>query len=128
MVYIDLNMVRAGAVKHPSEWTFCGYNELQAPPKRYTLIDRKQLMTLLGINNNERFIKSYKKSVNAIIERNSNIREGRWTQSIAVGDKDFVETVKKRLGYKAIGRKVSGVGIDFELKENVSPYRTGFPS
>jgi len=34
--------------------------------------------------------------------------------------------VKDRLGYKAIGRKVSGMDGDFELKENISPYRTGF--
>ena len=29
LVYIDLNMVRAGAVKHPSEWAHCGYSEIQ---------------------------------------------------------------------------------------------------
>ena len=28
LVYIDLNMVRAGVVKHPSEWPFGGYNEI----------------------------------------------------------------------------------------------------
>jgi hypothetical protein len=28
MVYIDLNMVRAGGVNHPSEWPFSGYNEI----------------------------------------------------------------------------------------------------
>jgi len=26
--YIDLNMVHAGVVKHPSEWEFNGYNEI----------------------------------------------------------------------------------------------------
>ena len=31
MVYIDLNMVRAGAVNHPSEWNFGGYNEIHKP-------------------------------------------------------------------------------------------------
>ena len=30
LVYIDLNMVRAGVVNHPSEWPFSGYGE-----KRY---------------------------------------------------------------------------------------------
>ncbi len=39
LVYIDLNMVRAGVVKHPSEWAFCEYNEIQAPRERYALID-----------------------------------------------------------------------------------------
>jgi len=28
LVYIDMNMVRAGAVKHPQEWKFSGYNEI----------------------------------------------------------------------------------------------------
>ena len=27
LTYIDLNMVRTGVVKHPSEWEFCGYHE-----------------------------------------------------------------------------------------------------
>ena len=29
LVYIDLNIVRAGVVEHPSKWSFCGYNEIQ---------------------------------------------------------------------------------------------------
>ena len=33
LVYIDLNMVRAGVVNHPSEWPFCGYNEIQEPKR-----------------------------------------------------------------------------------------------
>jgi putative transposase len=126
LVYIDLNIVRAGAVEHPSEWAFCGYNEIQVPPQRYTLIDRKQLMTVLGIDNSEGFGKIYKGWVDAALTRDNNVREDRWTQSIAVGGKDFVEMVKDRLGYKAIGRKVSGLDGDFELKENISPYRAGF--
>ena len=27
-VYLDLNIVRAGVVGHPSEWPFCGYHEI----------------------------------------------------------------------------------------------------
>jgi len=34
--------------------------------------------------------------------------------------------VKDNLGFKAIGRRVTGTGDDFELKENVSPYRVNF--
>ena len=42
IVYIDLNMVRAGVVTHPSEWNFGGYNEIQKPRQRYALIDYKR--------------------------------------------------------------------------------------
>ena len=34
LVYIDLNMVRAGVVKHPAEWEHGGYLEIQNPPAR----------------------------------------------------------------------------------------------
>src|SRR4030066_1954060 len=39
MVYIDLNMVRAGVVTHPFEWPFGGYNEILSPRRRYGLIN-----------------------------------------------------------------------------------------
>ncbi len=35
LVYIDLNMIRAGVVNHPSMWPFCGYNEIRKPRKKY---------------------------------------------------------------------------------------------
>ena len=43
LVYIDLNMVRAGVVSHSSQWSICGYNEIQNPKKgmdyRFSLPD-----------------------------------------------------------------------------------------
>jgi hypothetical protein len=36
--------------------------------------------------------------------------------------KILLEMVKDRIGYKAIGRKVSGTDGEFVLKENISPY------
>ncbi len=126
LVYIDLNMVRAGVVKHPSEWLFCGYNEIQAPSQRYNLIDRKGLMALFGIDDSDRLSEVYQGWVEDVLDRDKNSREAKWTQSIAVGDKYFVEQVKDKLGFKAIGRKGTGTGGDFELKESVSPYKADF--
>jgi putative transposase len=48
LVYIDLNMVRAGVVKHPGEWKHSGYGQIQNPPNRYTLIDLRELTALCG--------------------------------------------------------------------------------
>ena len=104
LVYIDLNMVRTGVVKHPSEWPFSGYNEIRAPSKRYSLIDRKRLMTLLGIDDSDRLSEVYKGWVGDALGRDDISREAKWTQSIAVGNKYFVEQVKDKLGFKAIGR------------------------
>ncbi len=51
MVYIALNMVRAGVVPHPGDWRWCGYCEIQSPPQRYAVIDTKALTELLGANS-----------------------------------------------------------------------------
>jgi len=47
MVYIDLNMLRAGVVNHPVDWDTCGFREIQSPPDRYTVIDQQKLIELL---------------------------------------------------------------------------------
>ena len=46
LVYIDMNMVRAGAVSHPSDWANSGYHEIQNPLDRYGVIDYLALMEL----------------------------------------------------------------------------------
>ena len=38
LVYIDLNMVRAGVIRYPSDWAWSGYREIQNPPKRYGVV------------------------------------------------------------------------------------------
>ena len=48
-VYIDLNMVRAGVVSHPSRWSFSGYNEIRQPRRKNVLIDYERLQGLLGV-------------------------------------------------------------------------------
>jgi putative transposase len=49
LVYIDLNMVRAGVVDHPRDWMESGYREIQSPPGRYRIIDRAALCELIGV-------------------------------------------------------------------------------
>ena len=122
MVYIDLNMVRAGVVSHPSEWPFCGYNEIQEPPRRYSLIDSKGLMALLGIDDSAKLSRVYRGWVEDVIRQGSSAREEKWTQSIAVGNKLFVEGVKDKLDFKATGRNIVGMKDGYELKESVASY------
>ncbi len=54
MVYVDLNMVRAGAVGHPMDLDVCGYRDIHLPPKRYRVIDMKALAELLKLGDEER--------------------------------------------------------------------------
>jgi putative transposase len=104
-------------------------NEIHEPPQKYSLIDRQLLMTLLGIYNSDRLSKAYKGWVEDVLSRDGrdgHIRETKWTQSIAVGSKFFVEKVKDDLGFKAIGRKVVSTGDVYELKESEASYRSDF--
>jgi len=53
MLYIDMNMVRAGVVDHPSEWKDCGYKEVLTPKDRYVLIDHEALLSALKLPNQD---------------------------------------------------------------------------
>lgn len=126
LVYIDLNMVRAGVVNHPSEWPFCGYNEIQKPKKKKVLINYQELMSLLGFDSYDKVINYHKKWVDDYLRNGNNIRDGKWTESIAVGSKTFTERVKELMGVLAIGRKSTGVGESYQLREPDVPYAAHF--
>jgi len=53
-------------------------------------------------------------------------RESKWTESIAVGFKGFVEATKERLGIRAKGRKVFSNNGAYELQEPAAPYKGDF--
>ena len=116
MLYIDTNMVRARAVRHPKEWPYCGYQELAGNRHSYTLVDKEKLFELLQIPE-EQFMKEYHVWISNYLESKQFGREKCWTESVAVGGQEFVETIKRRLGFKVKGRKVfQGFG-GYELRE-----------
>ncbi len=106
LVYIDLNMVRAGVVDHPPEWLFCGYNEIQEPKRKNILIDYPRLAELLGFDSYDEVKYYHKKWVDDFLGNGKNVRDDKWTKSIAVGNRSFVERVKSLMGVLAIGEKV----------------------
>ena len=52
----------------------------------------------------------------------NNSRHTQWTESIAVGNKSFIESIKERLGILARGRKILETNDGFELREDVEGY------
>jgi hypothetical protein len=60
MVYVNFKWLRAGVVAHPSKWPFCGYNEIQNPRPRYSLIDYDSLIGLFGVGSRNEFKKRYR--------------------------------------------------------------------
>ena len=49
-------------------------------------------------------------------------KENKWTQSIAVGSKTFIERMQETLGFRAKGRKIICADDTFELREVLTPY------
>ena len=121
-------MVRAGVVQQPGEWRYGGYHEIQNPRQRYMLIDRQKLTALLGIKGNDQLTEYHRKWVEEVLKNGTNQRDSKWTQSIAVGDKEFVIETKAKLGSRAIGRREKENDEGYELKEPQSPYNRVFDS
>jgi putative transposase len=91
--YIDLNMVRAGVVSHPSEWEGGAYAELTRPPKRRRLIDRVRLFQCLECVTEPQFTEWYEATLRQECARGYRVRESYWTEAAAVGGRDWVETL-----------------------------------
>ena len=53
-----------------------------------------------------------------------NGRVNKWTKSIAVGSKEFVEDVKTELGFLAKGRKARVAGESYQLREPSATYKS----
>ena len=122
MVYVDLNMVRAGVVKHPSEWSHGGYNEIQKPPKRYAILDHESLRELFGFRSLEELAAARRGWVEEALKRGDLRREGRWTESVAVSGEAFVHATREKLGIKARGRHVTDADGSYELRESRAAY------
>jgi len=61
-----------------------------------------------------------------ILKAKNYVRESKWSQSIAVGSKSFVEVIKEKLGIRAKGRKVGRSGELYHLREAQVPYDSDF--
>ena len=121
LAYIDMNMVRAGVVSHPSEWKHGGYHEIQSPPERYSIIDNYKLMELGSFNDMSTLQQAHREWIN--VQLNQHQRQQAWTDGVAVGSECYVESVQAELGSRGKGRKCQLVNNYYVLKEPETPYK-----
>jgi len=99
--YIDLNMVRAGVVKHPEEWKHCGYHELIMDKSRYRIVNIQRVLESLCMKDKEQFRAWYTKTLNSKLEKEELKREAFWSKAAVVGDSDWLkDTGGKESGMK----------------------------
>ena len=123
IVYIDSNMIRAGVARHPSEWSFCGYKEIQNPHRKCALIASERLRELAGFATYDELRSPHRQWVEESLSDGCNRRDEKWSGSVAVGSERFVEKIKKELGIKGKGRKVIEAGPVYQLREPGVSYR-----
>jgi len=109
-----------------SQWVFGGYNEIQNPKQRYSIVNRGELAKFLGIRDDAQLMEVHRQWVEALLKTGSNKRNAQWTESIAVGNKDFVMETKARLGVKGEGRKITGENCQYKLRGPQNLYSTLF--
>jgi putative transposase len=98
LLYIDLNMVRAGAVTRPDDWAWCGYQELMGLRKRYRLLDVEALAEALAPGHCSGGVaKAYREMVDEALRVGQMARDARWTESLAVGGESFVREIAPRI-------------------------------
>jgi REP-associated tyrosine transposase len=93
VVYIDLNMVRAGVVRHPAEWKAGGYHEIQLAPARYRIVDRAATAEVLDLEALPRLATAHAEWIEPALRERGQRRVPEWSESLAVGSRTFVERV-----------------------------------
>ena len=126
IVYVDLNMVRAGVVTHPEQWPHGGFNEIQNPRRKNVLIDYEKLCHACGFNSFDKFQLAHRKWVESALSDNKIKREESWAKSIAIGSRSYVESVKYQMGGSAVGRQIRKKAESFALRESQELYNAVF--
>jgi putative transposase len=124
VVYVDLNMVRAGVVPHPREWTAGGYHEIQGHRQRYRIVDRVALAEALEVDV-EKLAEVHRSWVEEAL-RGPLTRQAEWSESVAVGGRSFAEQVLHDLGGRARDRRVEALDGAYVVREPPRAYAPYF--
>src|SRR6476620_10003283 len=71
MVYIELNMVRAGVVGHPEQWPWCRYQECVGLRRRYVLTNQQACLGIFGNPELKPFQVHYRRLIDGRLARTS---------------------------------------------------------
>ena len=115
-------MVRAGVVQHPAQWPAGGYREIQQAPARYRIVDRAALVAVVGLEGPTRLAAAHAEWIDAALRAGAQRRVPQWSESLAVGGREFVERIRTELGVRARQRQVQSWGACSVLRDPSLPY------
>ena len=126
LVYIDLNMVRAGVVEDPVRWLAGGYHELQHPRRRGGRLDYKALMELLDMGSVRELQEARRSWVEQRLEETRPLeRESAWTEGLAVGGFHYALGMQRRLVVTNPGRRTVKEDCGYVVRDGVGTYAPG---
>ena len=80
-----------------------GYNEIQNPPERYSILDRKTFREFFAINDESLFQETHREWVKTELANDCARRNSLGSESIAVGDEFFIKNIQEKLASRARG-------------------------
>jgi putative transposase len=80
------------------------------------------LKDLLNFKGMDDLANAYRGWVEESLREVRPIRDGKWTESVAVGSGAFVGATRDELGFRARRRRVVGGDGSYELRESAAPY------
>ena len=92
------------------------------------MIDLAALSTICGFKQIAHFQQAHREWVEAAHETTAAGRDDRWSESVAVGSKRFVDQAKHELGIQAKRRQVAANDEAYTLREPALPYMAHFSS
>ena len=85
-------------------------------------------MDLVEVKSHQELRQAHKEWIEEKLKNGDPFREDQWTESLAVGGEEFVKEIRDKLGFRAIGRKVTKDGEQQQLREAQRPYLGRFGS
>lgn len=123
---LQLNMVRAGVVRHPCELPVSGYCEIQNPPVRYAVIDQTALLDIFGVNNSAQLRQVGREWIAESLRSVQQIRNSVWSESLAIGSPGFIDAIRGELGMHGIDRESISTESGQVLHETPAAYEAIF--
>ncbi len=96
------------------------------PVKELRSVHYEKLRELLAIDSYDLLREYHRGWVEEYLNNGGNSRDDKWSKSIAVGSKGFIEKVKFLLGVMAKGRKSLKAAEGYQLRDPYLPYRAHF--
>ena len=97
LFYIEMNMVRAQVVTHPTQWLGGSYKEHMGLRQRYRIVDFDSLYRCLACGTPDRSRSWYAATIEQQCRREPGAREAFWSESAAVGSREWITSLAGRL-------------------------------